>query len=59
NVARTTVQAIYASARKKVGACLVNKTAIHITGGNYQLCSGNSNCCKRKGCCKKNIQRED
>lgn len=44
-VARTTVQAIYDSARKKLADALVNGKLLHIAGGDYQLCEG-----KPKGC---------
>ncbi len=36
-VARTTVTAIYDSARKKVADCLVNGKQLVISGGNYRL----------------------
>ena len=51
-VARTTVQAIYASARAKLAACLVNGAQLSIRGGHFVLCGGESaRCCYcRKGC---------
>lgn len=54
DVARTTVQAIYSSARKKLAACLVYGREMTITGGNYSLCSvhGRSDG-RNKGCCRK------
>ena len=37
-VARTTVQMIYNSARKKLAAALVDGLPLRIEGGSYQLC---------------------
>ena len=37
NVARTTVQAIYSSARQKLADCLVNEKELVIQGGDYIL----------------------
>ncbi len=42
NVARTTVQAIYGTARRKLAQCLVNGCALVIEGGDYELCSAAS-----------------
>ena len=39
-VARTTAQAIYNSARRKLADCLVNQKELHIEGGHYRLCGG-------------------
>ena len=56
NVARTTVQAIYNSARFKLSQCLVEERPLRIEGGNYIVCSGNEhNCtCPHKYCHKNN-----
>lgn len=63
NVARTTVQSIYDSARSKIADAIVNGKKLVIQGGNYSLCSDSSTCCgkdcaKRRclnGQCKKQI----
>lgn len=49
NVARTTVQGIYAEARKKLAHALVNGKVLFIEGGEYRLCEGLGNGCGR-GC---------
>ena len=43
-VARTTVQLIYASARKKLSQMLVDGRPLQIAGGDYRLCNGAQNC---------------
>lgn len=54
NVARTTAQAIYISARVKLAKCLVKGIRLHISGGDYILCDeeacgcGCVHCQKRK-----------
>ncbi|MHC1692521.1 MAG: DUF134 domain-containing protein [Sphaerochaetaceae bacterium] len=40
NVARTTVQGIYDSARTKLAQSLVNGKVLFIEGGEYRLCDG-------------------
>lgn len=55
-VARTTVQAVYNSARKKLADCLVNGRRLEIRGGNYRICPESGNCCKkdcRAGGCRR------
>ena len=52
-VARTTVQAIYASARKKLAACLVNNSSLIIEGGDYKICESRKHNC-HKTCCNAN-----
>lgn len=39
NVARTTIQNVYNSARKKLAEVLVNGQALYISGGDYTICS--------------------
>lgn len=48
-VARTTVQAVYNTARKKIADCLVNGRELEIRGGNYQICPQARECCRRGG----------
>lgn len=61
-VARTTVQQIYNSARKKIAQSLVNGLALKIEGGDYRLCDGKEKCCACGGCekhkCKKAIKND-
>lgn len=48
NVSRTTIQALYAEARKKLARFLVEGTQLQIQGGNYELCNHSKSCCNRK-----------
>ena len=50
HIARTTVQAIYTIARKKLADLLVNGKRLLIEGGDYRLCEGGPMC--DKGCCR-------
>ena len=57
-VARTTVQAIYQSARKKLADCIVNSCALVINGGEYRICEhGDSRC--GHGCCHRDHSRNN
>ena len=49
-VARTTVQQIYTSAREKIAIALVDGLGIRIDGGDYRLCDGNESSCGCGGC---------
>ena len=51
-VARTTVQQVYASARHKLACALVQGLPLHIEGGDYRLCSGEGRQCECGGCYK-------
>lgn len=56
-VARTTIQAVYNSARKKLADCLVNGKRLEIRGGNYRLCPKAQDCCHRE-CRKRRCRRQ-
>ena len=49
-VARTTVQTIYGTARKKLADAIVEGRTLEIGGGDYRLCSGEDPLCDRSGC---------
>lgn len=49
-VARTTVQKIYETARRKVANALVEGRPLKIQGGDFQLCEGND--CLEQACFK-------
>ena len=52
HIARTTVQQIYANARKKLANALVEGRPLQISGGNYRLCDGNESYCTCGGCAR-------
>ncbi len=45
SVARTTVQGIYESARRKIADFIINSKELTITGGAYRLCDGEGGFC--------------
>ena len=51
-VARTTVQRIYESAREKLAITLVEGRPLRIEGGDFRLCDGKSMDCGYDGCFK-------
>lgn len=58
-VARTTVQRIYDSARRKLADMLVCGRSLRIEGGDYCLCGGDG-ICPRQNCqinCKNNMDK--
>ncbi|MEG1613060.1 MAG: DUF134 domain-containing protein [Clostridia bacterium] len=50
NIARTTLQRIYDSARKKIAEAIVCGNVLSINGGTYTLCDGNELSCRCGGC---------
>ena len=56
NVARTTVQSIYDSARKKIASCIVDNKILLINGGNCIFCQ-NDLPKYRQGCKKLNCRK--
>lgn len=51
-IARTSVQLIYSSARKKIAESLVDGLPLKIEGGDYKLCDGHEPACGVHGCRK-------
>ena len=49
-VARTTVQQVYNTARQKTAAALVHGLNLRIEGGDYMLCGGEETQCGCGGC---------
>lgn len=57
-VGRTTVQQIYADARKKLADALVDGLPLRIEGGDYQLCNGGCRSCGRSNCYKQKLNEQ-
>lgn len=52
-IARTSVQLIYAAARKKIADSLVDGLPLKIEGGDYRLCDGRESACGFGSCWKR------
>ena len=57
-VARTTVQLVYALARRKLAEAIVDGRPLHIAGGDYRLCSGDDAACGENACYKQIIHQQ-
>mgnify|MGYP004632493691 FL=1 len=57
-VARTTVQAIYNNARRKLADCLVNGKRLVIAGGDVTLCEKHEQCPRRGHCCRRQCPKQ-
>lgn len=59
-VARTTTQAVYAVARKKLAECIVYGRVLSIAGGNVRYCEGQEHSCGgHRGCGRRRCQRPE
>ncbi|WP_089984987.1 DUF134 domain-containing protein [Clostridium sp. C105KSO13] len=59
-VARTTIQAIYASARKILAQCIVEGRPLEIAGGDVCICEHYHPSCSKGCCCRgQNFQSEN
>ena len=56
-IARTTVQKIYESARKKLAQMIVEGRPLYIEGGEFRLCDGQCETCSEGACFKREYNR--
>ena len=57
-VARTTVQRIYESARKKIADAIIDGHPLRIEGGDFWICNGQSSNCGLGGCYKQEFYQK-
>ena len=57
-IARTTAQQIYNSARKKIASALVDGMGLRIVGGDYRLCDRNEASCGCGGCSRHCLENQ-
>ena len=57
-IARTTAQQIYNSARKKIATALVEGVVLKIEGGDFRLCDGKEGTCYCGGCVRRRCKLE-
>ena len=57
-IARTTVQKIYDSARQKLATALVDGLTLKIQGGDFRLCSGDPGSCGHGSCYKQHYHTQ-
>ena len=57
-IARTTVQRIYETARKKIADALIDGHPLRIEGGDFRICDGQSSDCSFGGCYKQEIYQK-
>lgn len=55
-IARTSVQRIYESARKKLADSIIDGRPLRIEGGDFRLCDGKDRSCGRKSCFKQRAE---
>ncbi len=57
-IARTTAQKIYETARRKLAEALVSGLPLRIGGGNYEICDGQNLPCQDTSCYKQKLKEQ-